>query len=259
MPKVEKKSTRHTLQLNGWNVYLKKRSIETYHMTNNFIDMDEFKAYIEQHALFDTKQKRRHKTTVKNDQFYKDPDTNEQVRVVSGDGFRKMVKLEWKSMDGDKKGKYKTIADNLSFHFKNKPTLDSTTASIMDEKVEEIKKILLGAKRELNNRLDQLDRLDRLDGLKSMDEWCNTTIETLTREKKDALDEVATLKQEKADWARTKQDLEKANKDVAKLKQEKKDLETEMIQLRANAINSSSIGFPSRCPSSIGFSSGSPS
>lgn len=169
MPKAEKKSMRRTLQLNGWNVYLKKRSIETYHKTHNFTDIKEFETYIDQNALFDTKQRRRHKTTVKNDQFYKDPDTNERVRVVSGDGFRKMVKIEWEGMENVDKGIYKAIAEKLNDHFRDRAFSEKAAVSLStkckDER-EEMKKILLGAKGEINNSLNQmLNRLD--DGLKS--------------------------------------------------------------------------------------------
>ena len=170
MPKAEKKSMRRTLQLNGWNVYLKKRSIETYHKTRNFTDIEEFEAYIEKNALFDTKQRRRHKTTVKNEQSYIDPDTHKQVQVVSGDDFRKMVKLEWEGMVNVDKSMYKAIAEKLNNKFRDRDFSEKAAVSLptkyKDER-EEMKQIFLGARREISNTLKQLRRFDQFDDLKS--------------------------------------------------------------------------------------------
>ena len=98
------------LRLNAWNVYNKRRSIETFNRETEFTDINEFIEYINVHKSFDMKRQHRKKAIKNHNAYYIDTEMGAKKKVETFEHFRLMVLQGWNDMAEEHKAVYRRIA-----------------------------------------------------------------------------------------------------------------------------------------------------
>ena len=116
------------LRLNAWNVYNKRRSIETFNRETEFTDINEFIEYINVHKSFDMKRQHRKKAIKNHNAYYIDTEMGAKKKVETFEHFRLMVLQGWNDMTDDDKAVYRSIA--IDMNKKSKEEVDNSLLNI---------------------------------------------------------------------------------------------------------------------------------
>ena len=135
------RGVRRSLNLNSWNVYNKRRSIEEFQRHEKFDNILEFAEYICKTSLgtfdfFDTVRKH-----TKRKKEGEDTTEGKKAKNEEFENFQRMVRDEWKYMPIREKNKYKMIAKKCNSNYRlGKERYVRTQVEFLHDEVKDIKR-----------------------------------------------------------------------------------------------------------------------
>jgi len=171
------RGVRRSLNLNSWNVYNKRRSIEEFQRHEKFDNILEFAEYIccktplGTFNLFDTVRKH-----TKREKEGEDTTEGKKAKNEEFKNFQQMVKDEWQIMPIREKNKYKMIAKKCNSNYRlGKERYVRTQVEFLHEEVKDIKRSIDQLKE------DHCQRKGKSDANTSNDEQLPLDIKTLVK------------------------------------------------------------------------------